>query len=46
MGDYNKIDGNVEVPLPDGGTLYLRGRLTGRVKAQYEDWRGRPGAAA
>lgn len=36
MGDFNKIDGAKEIPIP-GGVLKL-GRLTNRVKAQYEDW--------
>lgn len=40
MGDYNQIEGVYEVPV-EGGTarsLFLRGRVTNRVKARYEDW--------
>ena len=41
MGDYNKLDGIKEIPVPceviSTGVLKL-GRLTNRVKAQYEDW--------
>lgn len=37
MGDYNRIESNYEVPVP-GGSIFLRGRLTNRVKAQFEDW--------
>lgn len=38
MGDFNRIEGNVEVPLPDGGVLYLRGRVRNTVKGKYESW--------
>lgn len=43
MGDYNKIEGIYEIPLPhleDGKeqSVKLRFRVRGLVKAEFEDW--------
>lgn len=37
-GDYNSIDSIMEVPLPDGSTLYVAGQITNWTKCRFEDW--------
>lgn len=37
MGDYNRLDGILEIPLTQG-SLFLSQQLTYRIKAKYESW--------
>jgi len=36
-GDYSRIDGVYEVPIP-GGSLHLVNRIANSTKAAFEDW--------
>ena len=38
MGDFNTMNGVVEVPLPDGKSLKLARFVKNKVKAKFEDW--------
>ena len=36
--DYGRMADFYEVPLPDGGKLYLSNRVTNKIKADFQSW--------